>query len=100
MRHWRKDDAWLEHAILAAATALSSTTSQSKPTSAPGRRRIRAGLLHFRVEQYVRSAEGSKAEKPPVAEAVAAAGRPSIEPFETQDINRAKQPPVKNAPAA
>lgn len=93
----RKDDAWLVRDLGSRNGTFLNDTAVEEPTALKVGDEIRVGPLHFRVEQYVRSAEGSKAEKPPVVEAAAAApAAPSIEPFETQDINRAKQPPVKN----
>jgi pSer/pThr/pTyr-binding forkhead associated (FHA) protein len=53
---------------------------------------LRVGPLKFRVEEYVKQGPDSKAPKPAQAAAPTAAAN-SDEP---QDINRAKQPPVKS----
>jgi len=97
----RKDDAWLVRDLGSRNGTFLNDSAVQEPTALKVGDEIRVGPLHFRVEQYVRSAEGSKAEKLPAAD-VAAPAAPAVkpletvEPFETQDINRTKQPPVKN----
>lgn len=90
----RKDDAWLVRDLGSRNGTFLNDSVVETPTPLKVGDEIRVGPLHFRVEQYVKSAEGSKADKASAAEVVPAA--PSVEPFETQDINRAKQPPVKS----
>jgi pSer/pThr/pTyr-binding forkhead associated (FHA) protein len=90
----RKDDAWLVRDLGSRNGTFLNDTAVQEPTALKVGDEIRVGPLHFRVEQSVKSTESSKAEKPPAAAAAPAA--PAVEPFETQDINRAKQPPVKN----
>ncbi len=89
----RKDDAWLVRDLGSRHGTYLNDNVVAEPTPLKVGDEIRVGPLHFRVEQ-VAVAEGSKAPKP------AAPAKPASAPEDielgTADVNRGKQPKVKD----
>ncbi len=89
----RKDDAWLVRDLGSRNGTFLNDCAVETPTPLKVGDEIRVGPLHFRVEQLLKAAEGSQAAQPAPAEKQAANAAKSDEPL---DINRGKQPPVKD----
>jgi predicted component of type VI protein secretion system len=86
----RKESDWIVRDLGSRNGTFLNDTKVETPTPLKIGDQLRVGPLHFRVEQYVKSAGGSKVSK--AAPDAQAAQKTTAE----QDINRAKQPPVKD----
>jgi pSer/pThr/pTyr-binding forkhead associated (FHA) protein len=89
----RKDGSWYVRDLGSRNGTFLNDGAVESPTALKVGDEIRVGPLHFRVDEYVPSAEGSKGPKSTVP-AAAAAALPA-EPPAPLDINRGKQPPAK-----
>ncbi len=88
----RKDDAWFVRDLGSRNGTYLNDSAVQTPTPIQVGDEIRVGPLHFRVEQYVKSVGGSQAPRG----AASAEQAKAAEPFDNQDINRAKQSKIKN----
>jgi predicted component of type VI protein secretion system len=88
----RKDDGWVVRDLGSRNGTFLNDSAVASPTPLKVGDELRVGPLHFRIEPLAKAAGGSKIKKP-AAEAKAAT---PAKPAEPQDINRAKQPPVKD----
>jgi predicted component of type VI protein secretion system len=88
----RKDGSWYVRDLGSRNGTFLNDGAVETPTALKVGDEIRVGPLHFRVEELIHAAEGSKAAKP-AAEAHAAS---PADPAANHDVKRGKQPPVKD----
>jgi pSer/pThr/pTyr-binding forkhead associated (FHA) protein len=92
----RTNGDWLVRDLGSRNGTFLNDTKVETPTALSVGDELRVGPLHFRVEEYVPSAEGSKARLPAKPETEAKPAPAAARVDEPQDINRAKKPPAKD----
>ena len=88
----RKDGSWYVRNLGSRNGTFLNDGAVETPTALKVGDEIRVGPLHFRVEEMIHAAEGSKAEKP----AAEAKATPLADAAANHDVKRGKQPPVKD----